>query len=117
MSQVVELAERARRAASALGITSTEQRNRALLVMAHALTVKQDEILAANAADMDAARAKGTAEGLLDRLELTPARLKSIGASAFPAARPDRRGCRGHTLPSGIELRQVRVPRRGRHHL
>ncbi len=70
MSEVLHLAQRARAAASALGITSTEQRNKALLVMAHALTVKQDEILSANQADMDAARAKGTAEGLLDRLEL-----------------------------------------------
>jgi glutamate-5-semialdehyde dehydrogenase len=113
MSQVLHLAERAREAARSLGITSTGQRNRALLVMAHALTAKQDEIIAANEADMDAARAKGTPEGILDRLELTPARLKGMsealkGLSLLPD--PIGEVIEGHTLPNGIELKQVRVP-------
>jgi len=113
MSQVLHLAERARVAAGVLGITSTEQRNRALLVMAHALTVKQDEILKANQADMDAARAKGTGEGLLDRLELTPARLKSMSEALRALALladPIGEVIEGHTLPNGIEMRQLRVP-------
>jgi len=113
MSEVLHLAERARVAAGVLGITSTEQRNRALLVMAHALTIKQDEILSANQADMDAARAKGTGAGLLDRLELTPARLKSMSeALRALSLLPDPIGevIEGHTLPNGIEMRQLRVP-------
>ena len=113
MSGVLQLAERSRAAASVLGITSTEQRNKALLVMAHALVVKQDEILSANQADMDAARENGTAEGLLDRLELTPARLKSMSeALRALSLLPDPIGevIEGHTLPNGIEVRQIRVP-------
>lgn len=113
MSQVLHLAERAKAAASTLGITSTEQRNRALLVMAHALMSKQDEILRANAADLDAARQKGTPDGLLDRLELTPARLKSMSeALKALASLPDPIGevIDGHTLPNGIEVRHIRVP-------
>jgi len=113
MSSVLHLAEQAREAASALGITSTEQRNKALLVMAHALMTKQDEILAANQADMDAARTSGTGAGLLDRLELTPARLKSMSeALRALALLPDPIGevIEGHTLPNGIEVRQIRVP-------
>jgi len=113
MSQVLHLAEKARAAASVLGITSTEQRNRALLTMSHALMMKQDEILSANAADLDAARAKGTAEGILDRLELTPSRLKSMAeALKALALLPDPIGevIEGHTLPNGIEVRQLRVP-------
>ena len=113
MSEVLRLAQRAKEASGALAITSTEQRNRALLVMAHALSSKQDEILAANAADMDAARARGTAAGLLDRLELTPARVKEM-AEALKAlsmlADPLGEVVEGHTLPSGIELAKVRVP-------
>lgn len=113
MSEVLHLAEKAREAARALSITSTDQRNRALLVMSHALLSKQDEILSANAADLDAARAKNTPEGLIDRLELNPARLKSM-AEALRAlsllADPIGEVVEGYTLANGIELRQIRVP-------
>lgn len=113
MSEVVNLAERAREAASGLAVTSTEQRNRALLVMSHALVAKQDEILAANETDMNAARDKGVQAGLLDRLELTPARVKSMSeALKALSLLPDPIGevIEGYTLPNGIELTQVRVP-------
>ncbi|PKQ15945.1 MAG: glutamate-5-semialdehyde dehydrogenase [Actinobacteria bacterium HGW-Actinobacteria-7] len=113
MSEVLHLAEQAREAARFLSITSTDQRNRALLVMSHALLAKQDEILSANGADLEAARAKGTPEGLIDRLELNPARLKSM-AEALRALSllPDPIGevVEGYTLANGIELRQIRVP-------
>ena len=113
MSDVLRLAQRAREAASSLAITSTEQRNRALLVMSHALVAKQDQILAANESDMDAARAKGVQAGLLDRLELTPARLKSISESLNSLSMlsdPIGEVIEGYTLPNGIELSKVRVP-------
>jgi glutamate-5-semialdehyde dehydrogenase len=113
MSEVLQLAVRAKEASGRLAITSSETRNRALLVMAHALVAKQDEILSANEADMTAARARGTAEGLLDRLELTPARVKSMSEALKElAAMPDPIGevIDGHTLPNGIELTKVRVP-------
>lgn len=113
MSEVLQLAQRAKEAATVLAVTSTEQRNRALLVMAHALTAKQDEILAANEQDMSAARERGTAAGLLDRLELNPARIKSM-SEALKAlsllADPVGEVVEGYTLPNGIVLRQVRVP-------
>jgi len=113
MSEVLHLAKRAQVAATALSITSAAQRNRALLVMAHALISQQDEILSANRVDVDAARAKGTAEGLIDRLELNPARLKSMSeALRALSILPDPLGevVDGSTLPNGIEMRQIRVP-------
>ena len=66
MSEVMTLALRAKEAATGLGTTSTEQRNRALLAMAHGLMANQDEIIAANQKDMEAAREKGVASALLD---------------------------------------------------
>lgn len=113
MSEVKMLATRAREAANALATTSTDQRNRALLSMAHALVAKQDEVLAANALDMEAAREKGTAAPLLDRLELTPARIKAISeALKSLALLPDPIGevVSGSRLANGIWLQQVRVP-------
>ncbi len=113
MSEVMNLAVQARKAAVRLGTTSTEQRNRALLAMAGGLMHAQDEILAANAKDMEAARAKNVAASLLDRLELDPGRLKSM-SEALKAlsllADPIGEVVEGHTLPNGIQLSQVRVP-------
>lgn len=113
MSEVMTLATRAREAAQRLSTTSTEQRNRALLAMAHALTHNSDEIIAANARDMDAARAKNVAGALLDRLELTPGRIKSMSEALKSLAQlPDPIGevVEGHTIPNGIKLTQIRVP-------
>ena len=113
MSEVLTLAQAARAAARSLAVTSTGQRNRALLVMAHALVDRSEEILAANAEDMDAARAKNTAESLLDRLALDPQRLKSMSeALKALAALPDPIGevVSGHRLANGIWLQEVRVP-------
>ncbi len=59
------------------------------------------------------AREAGTKESLLDRLELTAPRLKAMAEALKElAALPDPVGevVGGHTLPNGIELRQVRVP-------
>jgi len=113
MSDVLRLAQRARVAATGLAITSSEQRNRALLAMSAALVSRESEILAANRVDLDTAREKGTPDGLLDRLELNSARLKSM-ADALEAlsmlSDPIGEIIEGRTLPSGIELTQVRVP-------
>ncbi len=113
MSEVRKLAERARVAAAVLALTSTDERNRALVAMADALLARQDEILAANRADMDAAREKGEAEGILDRLALTPARIGAISDALRAVSLlgdPLGEVVKGHTLPNGIELTQVRVP-------
>ena len=113
MSEVMELARRAREAAGSLAITSSAERNGALLAMAEGLLRHREEILDANARDMHAAREGGTAPSLLDRLELNPQRLKSI-AEALEAlvALPDPIGevVEGHTMYNGVRLSKVRVP-------
>jgi glutamate-5-semialdehyde dehydrogenase len=113
MSEVRKLAEQAREAAVSLALTSTDERNVALVAMADALLAREGEILSANGADMAAAREKGVAEGILDRLELTSARIRAI-SDALKAVSllgdPLGEVVSGHTLPNGIELTQVRVP-------
>ncbi len=113
MSEVVELAKRAREASTRLAIASTRERDAALVAMSRALLAREGEILAANEEDMSAARAKGTAEGLLDRLALTSPRIADMAEALVQiAALADPLGevVEGHTLPSGIELSKVRVP-------
>lgn len=113
MTEVTRLAHRARDAANALAATSTDRRNRALLSMSHALVAKVDEIIAANEKDMQFAREKNTSASLLDRLELNPARVKSMSeALESLSLLPDPIGevVSGSRLANGIWLQQVRVP-------
>ncbi|BDD81891.1 gamma-glutamyl phosphate reductase [Tsukamurella pulmonis] len=110
----VEEAARAARAASKQLITlTTEQKNAALHAAADALLAHKDRILAANAEDVERARAAGTEESLIDRLALTEARVDGIASGLRQVAGlPDPIGTvlRGSTLPNGLELRQVAVP-------
>jgi glutamate-5-semialdehyde dehydrogenase len=106
-------AERAREAARVLRTLPTDTKDAALAAMADALLERADEILAANAADVEAGAADGMPESLLDRLRLDRPRLAGVaGALRSLIALPDPVGdvVRGSTLPNGLQLRQVRVP-------
>ncbi len=90
---VLELGRRAKAASRALGLASTATKDEALTTAADLLESRTDELLAANAADLEAAAAGGMAATPLDRLRLTPARVACHGrrpAPGRPAARPRR---------------------------
>jgi glutamate-5-semialdehyde dehydrogenase len=111
--QVRDAARRARVAARELATLSTETKNRALHAAADALLARTHEILAANGEDLDAARAAGTPDAILDRLALNPQRVDGIASGLRQVAGlPDPIGevLRGRTLPNGLQLRQQRVP-------
>jgi len=113
MSEVLDRAIRARAAATALAGTSTDQRNSALRAMAAALRAREGTVLEANARDMDVAREQGTPPSLLDRLELTPARIAGIADAIEHVATlrdPIGEVVSGMRLGNGIWLQQVRVP-------
>ncbi|MDT0275966.1 glutamate-5-semialdehyde dehydrogenase [Blastococcus goldschmidtiae] len=106
-------AQRARSAARVLRTLSTDAKDAALTAMAEALVERTDQILAANATDVDAARADGTPEAIIDRLRLDADRIAGVaGALRELVALPDPVGdvVRGSRLPNGLDLRQVRVP-------
>ncbi|GAA1076385.1 glutamate-5-semialdehyde dehydrogenase [Tsukamurella strandjordii] len=113
-TEAVQEAARAARAASKQLVTlTTEQKNAALHAAADALLANKDRILAANAEDVDRARAAGTEESLVDRLALNASRVDGIASGLRQVAGlPDPIGTvlRGSTLPNGLELRQVAVP-------
>lgn len=110
---VHEAARRARVASRRLALLTTTEKDAALHAAADALLAAADTVLAANVEDIEAARAGGTEEAILDRLRLTSARIDGIAAGLRQVAGlPDPIGgvVRGSTLPNGLELRQVRVP-------
>ena len=113
VSTVTAVARRAKAATPALGRLSTAAKNRALLRMADALMRGRRAILAANAADMAAARARGQTAALLDRLLLTETRIRDMAEGLRAIARlPDPVGgiLRCWRRPNGLRIRKVRVP-------
>lgn len=103
----------AKKAAGKLAITSTAIKNKAMLAMAQALLDKQEEILAANAIDMENAAAKGMKASMLDRLKLTPERIAGMAEGLEQvAALPDPIGniVGGSRLANGLTVTKVRVP-------
>lgn len=94
------------------GLT-TAQKNHALEQAASALVKEQDRLLAANEKDYQIARESGMAEGLLDRLQLTSARIESMAEGLIQiAALPDPVGERMESFdrPNGLHIDKVRVP-------
>lgn len=70
------------------GLTTT-QKDQALKQIASALVKEQDRLLVANAKDYQTAKEAGMAESLLDRLQLTTARIESMaeGLRRLPPCR------------------------------
>jgi glutamate-5-semialdehyde dehydrogenase len=111
--QVHAAARRARVAAHELVLATRESKDAALHEMAAALRARAAEVLEANAKDLEAGRAAGLNQGLLDRLALTDARVEGVAKgleTVAGLADPIGEVLRGSILPNGLELRQVRVP-------
>ena len=89
-----------------------EEKNKALLSMAEALTAHEEAILGANARDLEAA-AGSISPVMLDRLRLTPDRISAMARGIREvAALPDPVGeiLEEHTRPDGLNIRKVAVP-------
>ncbi len=112
-TELNRIGQRARVAARLLAGLSRDQKDAALHAMADVLLEQQEAILAANAADMDAARAAGTSESLLDRMLLTPQRLAAICADTRRVAElddPVGEIFEQAELPNGLRLHKRRTP-------
>jgi glutamate-5-semialdehyde dehydrogenase len=111
--RVREQAAQARAASIDLAAATRAEKDAALLLMAERLVERSDEIVAANAEDVEKARSSGMSDAMIDRLTLTADRVSAMAAGLRQlAALPDPIGdvVRGSTLANGLELRQVRVP-------
>jgi glutamate-5-semialdehyde dehydrogenase len=111
--ELLQRAAAVRRSAMALGQRSDQQRRQAVEAMAAALEARRELILAANAADLEAAAADGLASSLVARLKLDGAKLDgAIAGVRQVAALPDPIGRRQlHTeLDAGLVLERITVP-------
>lgn len=110
---MAEVGQQARAAATLIARSTTEVRNRALLATADALDAARSELAEANALDLANGRENGLDAAMLDRLELTPARIDSmIEGLRQVASLPDPIGAITDMTyrPSGIQVGKMRVP-------
>ena len=105
--------KRARAASRIMAKTDTATKNSALLKIADLIIESQAKLLEANELDLAAAKANGLDAALLDRLELTPARIESMAEGLRQVAKlPDAIGkiSTMEEMPSGIKVGRMRVP-------
>lgn len=108
-----EIGRKAKEASFLLGKMGTGEKNRGLLAAADAILSGQEEILKANGRDVERARKRGMAPGLVDRLLLTPERIQGIVEGMRQVA--DLEDPVGEVLsmkkrPNGLVIGQKRVP-------
>lgn len=107
------LGERAKLAARALAAASSAQKDEALHAAADLLEARGEEVLDANAVDVERAEGAGTTATVVDRLRLTAARVTAMANGLRQvAALPDPVGevLDGWVRPNGLRIRRVRVP-------
>ncbi len=112
-TRMLDLGQRARAAAMLLREAPAAARTRALEILSARLKAAEPALLAANARDVDAARANGMTEALIDRLSLSPARIAGMAeALATIAAVPDPLGVETErwTPANGLDIARVRTP-------
>ncbi|MGZ3160092.1 MAG: aldehyde dehydrogenase family protein, partial [Burkholderiaceae bacterium] len=108
-----QVGQRARQASRAMAKADTSAKNKALSLIAAAIRRDADALRTANQQDINAARANGLAEAMLDRLTLSDKAiatmaegLEQIVALADPIGEISNMKYR----PSGIQVGQMRVP-------
>ena len=112
-SEVLAKAKAAKRAAPIVAKLQSGEKNTVLLAAADALETRADDILAANHNDIDAGKAAGMSDSLIDRLRLDKERIRGIADGLRQVAAltdPVGQVLRGSVMPNGIQMRQVRVP-------
>ena len=110
---MARVGQQARAASRIIAKANTGVKNQALLAIATAIDAHRAELISANQKDMTAGRTNGLDAALLDRLELTPARIDAmIEGLQQVAALPDPVGeITGlNYRPSGIQVGKMRVP-------
>ncbi len=103
----------AKQAARVLATLDTAAKDKALNIIAETIMEQEPNILAANDKDIEAGRANGLSDALLDRLLLTAPRLQSIAKDVKSIVNlPDPVGemFESRRLPNGLEVSKRRIP-------
>ncbi|NLO09240.1 MAG: glutamate-5-semialdehyde dehydrogenase, partial [Clostridiales bacterium] len=113
MDYLENIGSRAKSASVKLALILQEEKNNALRSCAKALINKQESILKANSEDVIRSRESGVKESLVDRLMLSPERIKAMSDGLIEVASlPDPIGeiLSMKTRPNGLIIGEKRVP-------
>ena len=109
---ITEMGRKAKAASRVLAAAGA-LKEEALLQAAESLWLRREEILGANAQDLEAGRRGGLSSALLDRLALTEARVRDMAQAVQEVAKapdPVGRVLSGQRLPNGLHVEKVTVP-------
>ena len=104
---------KAQDASTELAMLATEQKKEALLHIAKLLRESTEEILAANAKDVEKAIEKGVKDSLVDRLRLTEARIDAMAEGLEQITEledPVGTVLAQWKRPNGLRIKKIRVP-------
>lgn len=107
-----EMGRRAKAAARELASAGSRKES-ALLHAGEALWLRREELLAANALDLEAGKQAGMSQALLDRLALSESRIQDMAKAVeevAKAADPVGKVLSGGVLPNGLKIEKVTVP-------
>ena len=110
---MLNLGEQASQAARLMSAASTASKNNVLNTLAKLLLEHQAQLIEQNQLDLQAGKARGLEAALLDRLELTPARIQSMAEGLQQIASlqdPVGEISDMSSRPSGIQVGKMRVP-------
>ncbi len=110
---VIEIARKAKAAASSIAAARTDQKNEVLKGIAQALTGNAGLIVEKNKLDMSKSKEMGISDSMLDRLMLDEARIAKIAGSISQVIDyndPVGEVIFGYNLPNGLMLKNIRVP-------
>ena len=113
MMDIVKVCKEAKAASRALALADCKQKKQALSLLAEGLHESEKDIVLENLKDIGVAKKNGLSEAMIDRLTLTPERIRGIAADLEAVIRlPDPVGevFESQTLPNGLKIRKQRVP-------
>ena len=111
--EAIRLGRRAKAASRRLALLSSEEKNRALRLIADQLEARSDYLIAENQKDLDAARQAGISGALLDRITLNAARVQEMAKGLRDVAvLPDPVGeiVKMWRRPNGLQVGRMRIP-------
>ena len=112
MTTMEAMGKKAKEAARVLA-RAGQEKTAALQAAARALLARQEELLAANRADVEAGEAGGMRDSLLDRLRLTEGRINGMAQALREVAEapdPVGRVLSGEVRPNGLQIQKITVP-------
>lgn len=111
--EAIRLGQQAKAASRQLASLSSEEKNRALFLMADQLETQSEYLVGENRKDLEAAHSAGVASAIVDRIGLTPSRIQGMAKGLRDvAALPDpvREIVKMWRRPNGLQVGKMRIP-------